>query len=897
MLRKYLRYFLKVNIFNHKLLFRCKHTKAISSIVYSLLFSCAFLVTSLALIPTTNSTTPDTSEISANPQTLVQQGKAYYDAQQFIEAIEILKQAAEVFKNQGDHLQQAMTLNNLALAYQQLGQWSEAQAAITSSLELLQNPTTTQQLQMQGAALDLQGQIYLAQGQPDSAGEYFSTAAATYTQAGDEAGVLRSQINYAQALQASGMYRRALEILQQASINLQKQPDSVLKATSLRSLGRTQRLIGNLEQSQDILEQSLEVAQAIGSPQDISAALLSLGNIAKAKADNQKAWDYYQQAAANPKIQMITRIQAQLNLLSLLIDTPQKSITAPELVSQIQAQIAQLPPSHASVGVQLNLASALLKLENQENIKPQTIAELLSTTIQEARIIKDQRGESYALGQLAVLYEKTQQLKAAQELTEKALLIAQSIQAPEISYNWQWQLGRLLQARGETKSAIAAYTSAVSTLESVRSDIVSMNPEVQFSFRESVEPIYRELVGLLLKSQGGQTNRENLEQALKVIESLQQAELVNFFREDCLDRTPVQIDEVDKKAVVLYPIVLKDRLEVVVSLPNSTLRHYATFLPQTEVEEVFIQLQQEIAPEIVDFNRGPESWTTFWRPSSEAPQPQEYLNLAQRVYDWLIRPVEQELAASKAETLVFVLDGPLLNLPMAVLHDGQQFLIEKYAIALTPGLQLLDPKPLPRGKLTALKAGITKAREDFPPLPFVERELEQIKLQLPGELLLDQQFTSATIAKKISSVPFPVVHLATHGQFSSNAQETFILTWDQRLNIDQLRELLRSREERVSGAIELLVLSACQTATGDKRAALGLAGVAVRAGARSTLATLWLVDDRATAELMIRFYRQLTDTKISKAEALRRAQVSLLKDKYYQHPRLWAPFVLVGNWL
>ncbi|NEP01406.1 MAG: CHAT domain-containing protein [Symploca sp. SIO2E9] len=897
MLRKHLRYFPKISIFSHKLLFRSKNTKAKISRFYSLLFSCAFLLTSLALIPTANSTAPDTSEISANPQTMVQQGKAYYDAQQFIEAIEILKQAAEAFKIQGDQLRQAMTLNNLALAYQQLGQWSEAQVVIASSLELLQNPNTTQQLQMQGAALDLQGQIYLAQGQANSAGEYFSTAAAIYTKAGDEIGVLRSQINYAQALQASGMYQRALEILQQASITLQKQPDSVLKAISLRSLGRTQRLIGNLDQSEDILEQSLEVAQAVESPQEISAAFLSLGNTAKAQADTQAAWDYYQQTAANPNIQPITRIQAQLNLLSLLVDAPQKSITVLELLSQIQAQIAQLPPSRASVDAQINLARSWLKLENQGNIKSQTIAELLSKTIQQARIIKDQRGESYALGQLGILYEKTQQLEAAQELIEKALLIAQSINAPEIAYNWQWQLGKLLQAQGETKSAIAAYTSAVSTLESLRSDIVSINPDVQFSFRESVEPIYRELVGLLLQSQGSQSNGENLEQALKVIESLQQAELVNFFREDCLDSTPVQIDEVDKRAVVLYPIVLKDRLEVVVSLPNSTLRHYATFLPQTEVEEVFTRLQQEIAPEIADFNRGSESLTTFWRPRSEAPPAEEYLNLAQKVYDWLIRPLEQDLSASEAETLVFVLDGPLLNLPMAVLHDGQQFLVEKYAIALTPGLQLLDPKPLPRGKLTALKAGITEAREDFPPLPFVERELEQIKLQLPGELLLDREFTSATIARKIGSVPFPVVHLATHGQFSSNAQETFILTWDQRLNIDQLRNLLRSREESVSEAIELLVLSACQTATGDKRAALGLAGVAVRAGARSTLATLWLVDDRATAELMIRFYRELTDTRISKAEALRRAQVALLKDKYYQHPRLWAPFVLVGNWL
>jgi CHAT domain-containing protein len=138
--------------------------------------------------------------------------------------------------------------------------------------------------------------------------------------------------------------------------------------------------------------------------------------------------------------------------------------------------------------------------------------------------------------------------------------------------------------------------------------------------------------------------------------------------------------------------------------------------------------------------------------------------------------------------------------------------------------------------------------------------------------------------------------LATHGQFSSNADNTFILTWDGRINVKQLDQLLRSREGKLS-PIELLVLSACQTATGDKRAALGMAGVAVRSGARSTLASLWSVSDRSTAFLMIKFYRELGKPEITKAEALRRAQVALLHQDDYTSPYYWAPFVLLGNWL
>jgi CHAT domain-containing protein len=142
-----------------------------------------------------------------------------------------------------------------------------------------------------------------------------------------------------------------------------------------------------------------------------------------------------------------------------------------------------------------------------------------------------------------------------------------------------------------------------------------------------------------------------------------------------------------------------------------------------------------------------------------------------------------------------------------------------------------------------------------------------------------------------------VVHLATHGQFSSKAEDTFILTWDDRINIKQLNNVLKTRDLTESSIIELLVLSACQTAVGDKRAALGLAGMAVRAGARSTLASLWSVNDAATASFMIKFYQNLADNKVTKAEAVRRAQLSLLQNPDYSHPYFWAPFILVGNWL
>ena len=166
-----------------------------------------------------------------------------------------------------------------------------------------------------------------------------------------------------------------------------------------------------------------------------------------------------------------------------------------------------------------------------------------------------------------------------------------------------------------------------------------------------------------------------------------------------------------------------------------------------------------------------------------------------------------------------------------------------------------------------------------------------------SSILLNQEFTSKALQNRINSLPFPVVYLATHGQFSSKAEETFIVAWDERIYVKDLNQLVRTIEQNRPEAIELLILSACQTAAGDKPAALGIAGVAFGAGARSTIASLWNLDDESTAVLMSQFYQELSNKKLTKAEALRRAQLALLQNAKYKRPRFWPPYVLLGNWL
>lgn len=860
-------------------------------LVFITVFLCIVL-SPIAKTPALNAAVPSLQNSPVPTQNLVQQGKIFYDSGQFTEAIKILRQAANAFKANGDRLRQAMTLSNLSLAYQKLGEWQQAQSAIAQSLNLLQTGQNLGNsnigMQILAQSLDVEGRLQLAQGQAEPALATWRQAAEIYTKIADEPGLTRNRINTAQALQALGLYRQAQKTLTQVNQTLQKQPDSALKAIGLRSLGNVFRVVGNLQASRQLLEQSLNVAKRSQSPEAISDTLLSLGNTARAQQDTQAAFKFYQLSATAPT----THIQAQLNQLSLLLETEQWK-TAEALYPQIQPQIINLPPSRTAVYAKINLAQSLtqLKQKTATNSSWQDISQLLAASVQQARDLKDQRATSYALGSLGKLYEQTQQWHEAEKLTQQALFIAQTINASDIAYLWQWQLGRLLRNQGNISGAIAAYTEAVNNLRSLRSDLVAINPDVQFDFRDEVEQVYRQLVDLLLQSKGNSApSSQNLQKARTTIESLQLAELENFFRSACLDAKPELIDLVvdkeDQTAAVIYPVILPDRLEVILKLPTQpNLRRYTTKKSQAEVEKTLEQLRQYL---------------------KEPDRTNDVQQLSQQVYSWLIQPLETELEKMQVTKLVFVLDGGLRQIPMAVLYDNKQqkYLLEKYAIALTPGLQLLEPESLQRQRLRALTAGLSEARKvegiEFPELQNVKLELKQIESEVPrSQELLNQSFTKTNIEKQIESTPFTVVHMATHGQFSSNLEETFILTWDQLLKIDDLDNLLRTSNSSRSSTIELLVLSACETATGDDRAALGLAGISVRAGARSTLATLWSVDDQSTAALMSEFYRQLADTKLTKAEALQRAQLALWNNNNldWKRPYFWAAYVLVGNWL
>lgn len=296
-----------------------------------------------------------------------------------------------------------------------------------------------------------------------------------------------------------------------------------------------------------------------------------------------------------------------------------------------------------------------------------------------------------------------------------------------------------------------------------------------------------------------------------------------------------------------------------------------------------------------------------------------YLPAAQTLHRWLIAPIEAELQAAGIRDLIVCPGEGLRTLPFSALHNGQEFLIERYSVTRMPAFSLTNTRydGVRQGRILAM--GASQFR-DQTPLPAVPVELKTIAGQLwPGRVFLNRDFTIANLTQQRLRQPYEIVHLATHADFNKGApQDSYIQFWNQRLTLDQLGQIPWQNPP-----LELLVLSACNTAVGDKNAELGFAGMAAQAGVKTVLASLWYVSDEGTLALMTEFYRDLKATPV-KAEALRRAQLALLRgevqltdgqlvragrrggiplppeltnvgDRSLAHPYYWAAFTLIGS--
>ena len=856
---------------------------------------------------------------SAAVQGLLTEGREAFGRGALTDAATALEEALGTARSQNDTLGEVMVQSNLALVYGQLGEWSRAETAIATSLQLLDLPGKDSEnwQRIRAQTLNVQGRLQLGQGNAEAAFKSWQQAAAVYQAASDRRGNIRSRIRQAKALQALAFHRRAVdEILRPLEQELSTESDSSLKATSLRNLAEALAIADDLKKARKAALASLTVAERLQLPNEVAATQLTLGNIEYAQAkehENQNNIEQIQTAinealmwyrAVSETRDSPNGLRSQLNQLKLLVEFDDMD-AAIALWSDLKDQPDTLLPNQDGIYARINLANSLEQLAQKQVPGAPSWAQIitiLQTAQADATQLQDTRAEAHVLGYLGKVYKSKGEgennwtdLKTAQQLTEEALFLAKTVNAADISYLWYEQLGdlhmRLGEAGQETNyklAAIAAYRGAVNSLKVLRSDLTQINPEIRFSFQKVVEPLHRKFISLLL-DEDTPPKQTNLNDATTVLESLQLQEIQNFLKADCLAGIEKSVDEIadeiagDQRVAVIYPIILPDRLGIIAKFPTETsqaeqevssvaLRYYQSPLKPGELKEAITKMRRQLKSS--DFN---------------------VQNTGQQIYNWLFpTSLQQDLSSHAPDTLVFIPDGILRNIPIAALYDGDAYLAETYSVAIVPPGLRLDAKSFKEKSLTALTFGLTQPRDGLSPLPNVEDEIRRIEEQIPTQTFLDDQFTSSNFAQVLQQSSAPFIHLATHGEFSSQLDKTFILAWDDRISIDELSEWLqRNRSE----PIELLVLSACETAQGDQRAVLGLAGMAIRAGARSTIASLWQVDDIGTYIFMTQFYEALANGADSKAEALRTAQQNLIKDRNFRHPYYWAPFVLIGNWL
>jgi CHAT domain-containing protein len=530
--------------------------------------------------------------------------------------------------------------------------------------------------------------------------------------------------------------------------------------------------------------------------------------------------------------------------------------------------------------------------------------------------LSDFRSHSYALGYLGKLYEDENRYEEALRLTRQAVFSAQKINAAGSLYQWQWQTGRILKEKGETDKAILPYQDAVKTLQSIRREMTAQCERYHnISFKTSMEPLYYELADLLLQHSAILKDPDKiskyLRQARETIELLKSAELEDYFFDPCVSayykksvhleeltkevRKPdtddkesediflskgMDIQDITAQTAVIYIIPFRNRIELLLSYGH-VIKRFTTFKGAKELAQTARNLRKYL---------------------EELNKPLLYRAPAQDLYKWLIKPLENELNEQKIDTLVFVPDKSLRIIPMAALYDGSDFLINKFALAVTQGLILTDPHRIEKQrKVKMLLSGLTKSVPGFKALKYVDNEVKGIKrLYKEAVVLMDQDFVSKAIKKELEETPYTIVHIASHGSFSKDARENFILTWDGKMYLDDLSKFIKPTRFRLE-PVQLLTLSACETASAsgdEERAALGIAGIAVKAGAKSALATLWNINDKASSQIIVEFYRQLQNNKVSKAKALQQAQLMFIKNNQYKnHPLFWSPFLLIGNWL
>jgi len=745
-----------------------------------------------------------------------------------------------------------------------------------------------------------EGAMAFRGGNMGAASRNYSRASMLFGKIGDTEARSDALLDLGQAQMIAGEHTKAIQNLRDALTLAERSGDSGRMAAALNKLGNIHLTFGDTNGAEEFLSQGVSRAKAAGR-QDLEIVIQNnLGNLLASKSSFEEAIDKYLVSArlAKSRGELLHEVKALANASRAALESGDFK-RAMEYAKHAFEWTKGVSDNYEKTYLLIHIGNSFSKLaklsSKQRNASLLDGYTALTVAVGLAKASRDGRLHSYALGNLGDLYRTENRFEEALFLVRKALQLAGSANAPELIYRWHWLEGQLLWAQGRTSPAIDAYYRAVRVLEETRQEALSQYGSGEVYFRNAVAPVYFDLIDALLQASDKVADENDAkalwEETRDTMEMMKGAELRNYFKDECIAELETKAESLEnlvdqhEDVAVVYPILLADRMELLIKTPSDLKRYTIPGLGRAKVRTTVQRLYETIS------KKG-----------------NEYKKPCQDLYDWLVRPYVNDLD-EKINTIVFVPCGILRTIPIAALHDGHQFLVEKFALAIAPSLKLIEPKPLDRTNPNPLLAGISEAItfpvgtgepiERHMALIHVPLELKEISKLFGGDTLLNADFNLDRFAAALKEMTPSIVHIASHAEFSRDFKESFILAYDQKIYIDKLAEVVGLAKFR-EDPIELLMLSACETAMGDERAALGLAGIAIKAGARSAVGSLWGITDEAACELVVNFYKNLKDNPdCSKAEALRLAQKVLLKSKDIKlsHPMNWSPFILINNWL
>ena len=861
----------------------------------------------------------DKSEESANLNSI---GQVYINLGEKRKALEYFEKSLTIKKEVGDKKGESDVLNNMGVVYKDLGEMSKALEVYNKSLLL------SRELGDKGdEAITLSniGSVYDETGEKQKAIEYYSRALSMRKSVGDKSGEADTLNSMGVMYRDLGEYKKALELFQ-AALPIKKQiGDRLGEGMILNNIGDLYSIWGENQKALDYFKQALTLRQQTGDKDGIGNTLNNIGVVYGNSGDDKKALEYHLQSLAlfrevgnkAEEANALNNLAALYNKIGekeKALETFSVALPLSRLIGNLQLEADTLAwlmiywkdSGNSSLAIFYGKQAVNVFQQLRANIKgldksvqqtylntvEVTYRDLADLLIAEGRLTEAQsvlnllKEEEYAQtakrggsdDSTAVPYSKTE--TAAFDKIEKLV-----------------QLGReQSELKAQERDSGAEFPAdKKQRLEMITADIKTANRE----FQNALDTLGKSETSVAARVDDIK-DEKNLQSALAALSKETKSGTVAIYTVIGTDEKAaakfgwvILVTPKERKA---YPIDIKD-LEKTVFEFRSALTN-DLYDPQPLAEKLY---------------------TAIFRQTSEKQK------------RTLEADLKEILAASPDKTIMWSLDGVLRYVPMAALHDGENYLVEKYRHVVFTKESLLWLMSPASSNRNALGLGVSEKRENFNPLPGVVRELSDIIKQnndtggiLDGTRKLNADFKKSEILN-LSDSEYGIVHIASHYKFdATDPNASFLLVGDGRLTFEEMRE-----EQNLFGTVDLLTLSACDTATsGNGKENEGFAYLAQSLGVKSVIASLWEVSDAGTPELMIRFYKLRSENpQMSKGEAFRKAQLAMLgaanavevsgnrsgvfktdnqkielpkykKDekKPFAHPHYWAAFVLIGNW-